>query len=147
MNILLNKLKKDMTKHAILVMIMVTAIMFVSCESTSFNSRSYRTKEANTIVISEPLVIEYDTVMCQVVRDTSIFRGQEGQQDFTAEKKRAIANCCKKKGIDLLLNPMFDVTCADNKITVVVWGLPVNYKRVRPATKDDVWMMQMQYKD
>lgn len=131
-----------------LMMLIIVAGVFAGCGTSSYNERAYRTKTAEPIVISEPLVIEYDTVMNQVVRDTSFFTPTyDGQTDFTAEKKRAIANCCKNKGIDILLNPMYDITHANGKIMVIVWGLPANYKKIRPATKDDVWMMQMQYKD
>ena len=58
-------------------------------------------------------------------------------------KKYTVARYCSKHGYDLIISPMFQVrtNAEGNIMTVTVTGFPAKYKKFRPATKEDSWML------
>ena len=58
-------------------------------------------------------------------------------------KEYTLANYCNKNGWDLIINPLYQVRTnrEGNVMTVIVTGFPAKYKRFRPATKEDSWML------
>lgn len=58
-------------------------------------------------------------------------------------KRYTIAHYCTKSGYDLIINPLFQVStnATGDKMKVIVTGFPAKYKKFRPATKDDSWML------
>ena len=120
------------------------AVFTVSCESSSFSSKTYRTIETNRTIVSEPLVVEYDTIFNERIYDTLIYKSTESSRsnNYLYEKQLAVADCCKNNNCDILVNVSYDIKDEDGKIRVIISGLPARYKRIRPATKDDLWILQ-----
>lgn len=58
-------------------------------------------------------------------------------------KEYAIAYLCNKTNCDILINPLCQVrtNAAGNVMTVTVTGFPAKYKKFRPATENDKWML------
>lgn len=58
-------------------------------------------------------------------------------------KRYTIAHYCTKSGFDLIINPLFQVStnAEGDKLKVVVTGFPAKYKKFRPATENDRWML------
>ncbi len=94
--------------------------------------------------MSEPLVVEYDTIYDSRVSDTLIYKTTESSRsnNYLYEKRLAVADCIRHHNVDVLVNVCYDVKDEDGKIIIIVSGLPAKYKRIRPATKDDLWMLQ-----
>ncbi|MBR1834922.1 MAG: hypothetical protein IJ785_05410 [Bacteroidales bacterium] len=122
----------------------VVAVLLTGCESSSFSSKTYRTIETNRTIVSEPLVVEYDTIYDSRVSDTLIYKTTESSRsnNYLYEKRLAVADCIRHHNVDVLVNVCYDVKDEDGKIIIIVSGLPAKYKRIRPATKDDLWMLQ-----
>ena len=118
-------------------------MFLASCESTSFSTSTYRTAETRNSFVAVPLIVEYDTVINQVVTDTSTFRVADGEtMDYSSLKKWAVINCSKKYGCDVLVNPAYIITNKSGDITIIVSGLPARYKKIRQATASDTWMLK-----
>lgn len=119
-------------------------VFFVGCSSSSYSLKTFRVVETADNIVSTPLVVEYDTIFCTSVSDTSTFQfvGNKRDVNFELLKKNATANCCAKYGIDVLVNVSYSIYTKRNVIYVAISGLPARYKRIRPATKDDLWMLQ-----
>lgn len=100
--------------------------------------------ETNRTVIAEPLVAEYDTIFSSSITDTLVYKATEYSKsnNYIAEKKLAVADCCLKHNIDVLVNVSYNIKHENGQITVIVSGLPAKFKRTRPATKDDLWMLE-----
>lgn len=64
-------------------------------------------------------------------------------------KSYTVANYCAKNGWDVIIDPLFQVRTnrEGNIMTVIVTGFPAKYKKFRPATKDDSWMLQFVFDD
>ena len=58
-------------------------------------------------------------------------------------KEYTVANYCYKNGWDLIIEPLYQVRTnrEGNVMTVIVTGFPAKYKKFRPATKEDSWML------
>lgn len=126
------------------LMLAAITVLLTGCESSSFSSKTYRTIETNRTIVSEPLVVEYDTIYDSRISDTLVYKSTESSRsnNYLYEKRLAVADCIRANNVDVLVNVCYDVKDEDGKITIVVSGLPAKYKRIRPATKDDLWMLQ-----
>lgn len=113
----------------------------VSCESSSFSTSTFRTAETKDVIVSVPLVVEYDTIISQRVTDTSTFK-YSNEESIVLLKKRAIVNCCNKYECDILVNPTYDISYKTGIATIIVSGLPAKYKRIRQATENDLWILK-----
>ena len=119
-------------------------MQLVSCNSSSSIS-SLRTVESRSAFVSVPLIVEYDTVINQVVTDTSTFNNMyyEGNgSNYSDLKRLAMVNCCKKHQCDVLVNPSYVLSNKSGVITIIISGLPARYKKIRQATASDLWMLK-----
>lgn len=59
-------------------------------------------------------------------------------------EKKALENAVIKHDCDVIVYPSFKIITGDDGKTcyVIVSGYPVKYKKIRPATKDDLWMIE-----
>ena len=140
---------------------MLLIMFFFSCEAPSYSygtvntSVSDVTKKTRDVVVSVPLIIEYDTVFNHIVIDTSTFqyRSHDGfyNVDYDNLKRLAAENCCRRNQCDILVNPVYNITYVDEggvagvemrgKVVIVVSGLPAKYKTIRQATPNDLWIL------
>ena len=132
-------------KKTTLLLLASVAFLSVGCESTStYSSRTIRTSEVSDLIFSAPLILEYDTVYSTVITDTSSFKSlaDQGGVNISSMRKAAVANCCAKHGFDILVNVSYHIFTINSNYYIVVSGLPAKFKRIRPATKDDLWMLE-----
>lgn len=134
-----------------MILPVLVAASLSSCETWS-DASSVRTAEAEIGLLVQPMVIEIDSVSTQMIVDTISFTDKTYQEkDKPSLCKEALVRCKLKYKFDLLVNPSYQIysdTSKKSKNTrrssyyqVVVSGFPAYYKRIRPATPDDSWMI------
>lgn len=137
-------------KVTIALALIVTSL--TSC-STWHDITTYRTAEAETGLVVQPMVIELDSISTQMIIDTIRFFGK----DFSDEDKpelyeAAMTICIQKHNFDILVSPTYQMYCESvyNQPTdfsngpsynVVISGYPAYFKRIRPASPEDSWMI------
>ena len=117
-------------------------MLLASCETSTLSMSTCRTAETRDAFVSVPLIVEYDTIISQVVTDTSTFRATEENVDYANLRKWAVINCGRKYGCDVLVNPVYHISSKSGIVTIIVSGLPARYKRIRQATAADIWMLK-----
>ena len=131
------KLKEMMT-------LALVAAGLTSCVSWH-DVTTVRTAEAETGLLVHPMVIELDSVSTQVIVDTICFIGAYYDEDKPELYSKAIAQCTQKHHFDLLVSPSCEMyytrTFSGGKYNVVISGYPAYFKRIRPATPEDGWMI------
>ena len=161
-----------MKKHLTIVAAAFALLGFASCESASnlkYNSNTPR-QYARASVITEPVILEIDTVMPNLLRDTVTFEipnmgsTEMNRTYFEDNADRYIDNTltimAANHGVDEIINFRYTAEVVsvykynqmntgteatadpiENRILVVyASGYGVKYKAMRKATKDDVWM-------
>ena len=138
-----------------LILIALLAVSLSSCE-TWHDVSTVRTAEAETGLLVHPMVIELDSVSTQMIVDTISFADKlYSDKDKPALYSEAMARCIQKHGFDLLVSPsyqMYCITTYDNSNSsqrptsstsykVIISGYPAYFKRIRPATPNDNWMI------
>lgn len=106
--------------------------------------------ETDMGAITAPLIGELDEISPSKIVDTttfniSMFRDAQVIVDLLSEYKQyALAKYCTKHGYDIIVNALFQVFTNErgDELYVVITGFPAKYKRFRPATKEDCWMLQ-----
>ena len=116
----------------------------------SITQSQARMIETDMGAITAPIIGELGEISTTKIVDTtvfniSMFRDAKAIVELLPEYKQyAIAKYCTQNGYDIILNALFQVFTNEegNKLNVVITGFPARYKRFRPATKEDVWMLQ-----
>lgn len=129
-------------KKILLICLLTLTSIITGCESSSYNVASFRIAETQDVVVSAPLVVEYDTIYQERVYDTCTFRIIDENVDYTNIKRAAVLQCSKRYHCDIIVNPSYDISRSSNEVTVIVSGFPARYSRIRPATPDDLWMLR-----
>ena len=141
-------------------------IICSSCASTfeKVNQTMVRVQEPEVGTVATPIVMELGDIPQQKITDTTVivverynlspasrtYRNpppsyQEITPSMVAEfRKTALENAVIKYDCDVIVYPSFRIFTSENgKICyVIVSGYPAKYKRLRPATKDDLWMLE-----
>lgn len=119
------------------------AVIGASCEST-YSVMNGKLIESNRTVVAEPLIVEYDTIFNKRISDTLTYKSSElsRSNNYLYEKQSALADCCRNRDLDILVDVSYDIKDERGEIRIIITGVPARYKRVRPATKDDLWMLQ-----
>ena len=135
---------------------------FFGCEAPSYSYGTVNTnvsdvtKQTRDVVVSVPLIVEYDTIFNHLIVDTSTFQysSHDGNLniDYDNLKRMAAARCCRRNQCDILVNPVYEITYVDDggvlgveikgKVTIIVSGLPAKYKTIRQATPNDLWILR-----
>lgn len=147
-----------MRKLNVLLAIAVAAAICCSCASTfeKVNQTMVRVQEPEVGTVATPIVMELGEIPQQKIMDTTIIDvdsyrspNNHGYQRITQSmlvgfRKEALENAVIKHNCDVIVYPSFRIfTSEDGKTCyVIVSGYPAKYKRLRPATKDDLWMLE-----
>ncbi len=147
-----------MRKVNVLLAIVAVAAISSSCASTfeKVNQTMVRVQEPEVGTVATPIVMELGEIPQQKITDTTIIDvdsyrhpGNQSYQRITQSmligfRKEALENAVVKYGCDVIVYPSFRIfTSEDGKTCyVIVSGYPAKYKRLRPATKDDLWMLE-----
>lgn len=128
-----------------------------SCSTTlkKVNQTMVRVQNPEVGTVATPIVMELGEISQQKIIDTTIINvyrhpaGSKGyqmiSQNMLAEyRKKALENAVIKHDCDVIVYPSFKIITGDDGKTcyVIVSGYPVKYKKLRPATKDDLWMIE-----
>lgn len=88
--------------------------------------------------VSPNKIIDTTTFSIGYIKDASIIVSM-----LPEYKQYALAKYCQKNGYDVIINALFQVSTnkAGDELLVIVTGYPARFKRFRPATKEDSWML------
>lgn len=108
-----------------------------------------RMLETQMGAVTAPIIAELDEVSSKKIVDTTRFSIGYIKDANTVVallpeyKQYAVAKYCQKNGYDVIINALFQITTnkSGDELLVVVTGFPARYKRFRPATKEDSWML------
>ena len=126
------------TNHFILPLVL--SLFVVSC-ATYYPSKQ-REVSTNITVFSEPLIVEVDSVSSERISFSYTFRLYDNA-DYKEGKQKTVNYCCAQFGYDALANVEYYVEelKKEKSVRIHITGFPVWFKRIRPATRDDVWML------
>ncbi len=147
-----------MKKVNVLLAIVAASVICTGCASTfeKVNQTMVRVQEPEVGTVATPIVMELGEIPQQKITDTTIidvdsyrYSGSTVYQRITQSmligfRKEALENAVIKHDCDVIVYPSFRIyTSEDGKTCyVIVSGYPAKYKRLRPATKDDLWMLE-----
>ena len=159
-----------MKKVNVLLAIVAASVICTGCASTfeKVNQTMVRVQEPEVGTVATPIVMELGEIPQQKITDTTIIKlsnYQSGNGNYYGVypnysnsgsyqnisqntlgnyRKKALENAVIKYDCDVIVYPSFRIyTSEDGKICyVIVSGYPAKYKRLRPATKDDLWMLE-----
>lgn len=133
-----------------LISVLLAAILMVGCEQTRpvVREKQIRAAETQAGVITEPMVLEIESISAQTLTDSTVFNismynnTAQLNADLPEYKQYALEKFVFKSEFDMIVNTTFyTYTRNDSReLVVVVKGYGVKYKKMRKATPDDVWM-------
>jgi hypothetical protein len=134
----------------VLTPVLLAAILMVGCEQTRpvVREKQIRAAEAQALIITEPMVLEIESVSEQPLTDSTVFNigmyTDAGQLNAALPeyKQYALEEFVFKSEFDMIVNATFHTYTRNDsrELVVVVKGYGVKYKKMRKATPDDVWM-------
>ena len=149
-----------MKKEKHLVVAIFVAAICSSCASTfeKVNQTMVRVQEPEVGTVATPIVMELGEIPQQKITDTTVINVNDYRRPTNASqtyqritqsmlvdfRKEALENAVLKHDCDVIVYPSFRIKTSDDGKTcyVIVSGYPAKYKRIRPATKDDLWMLE-----
>ena len=133
-----------------LIPVLLAAILMVGCEQTRpvVREKQIRAAETQAGVITEPMVLEIESISAQTLTDSTVFNismynnTAQLNADLPEYKQYALEKFVFKSEFDMIVNTTYyTYTRNDSReLVVVVKGYGVKYKKMRKATPDDVWM-------
>lgn len=133
-----------------IVPVLLSVILLASCTVTRpvVREKQIRSAEAQARIITEPMVLEIETVSAQPLTDSTVFNigmytdAAQLNAALSEYKQYALEEFVFKSEFDMIVNATFHTYTRNDsrKLVVVVKGYGVKYKRMRKATPDDVWM-------
>lgn len=134
----------------VLTPVLLAAILMVGCEQTRpvVREKQIRAAEAQAGIITEPMVLEIESVSEQPLTDSTVFNigmyTDAGQLNAALPeyKQYALEEFVFKSEFDMIVNATFHTYTRNDsrELVVVVKGYGVKYKKMRKANPDDVWM-------
>jgi len=133
-----------------LMSVLFAAILMIGCEQTRpvVREKQIRAAEAQAGIITEPMVLEIESVSEQPLTDSTVFN--VGMYTDAAQlnaalpeyKQYALEEFVFKSEFDMIVNATFHTYTRNDsrELVVVVKGYGVKYRKMRKATPDDVWM-------
>lgn len=145
-----------------IVPVLLSVMLLASCTETRpvVREKQIRAVEATAAVITEPLVLEIESLTPQPITDSTVFNisGYSTAEQLNAAmpnyKQYALEEFTFKSEYDMIVNATFHVYTRTNgkatnwagdevngqELVVVVSGYGVKYKKLRKATPEDEWM-------
>lgn len=133
-----------------MLFVMLTFAAFSQKYVHNITQSNARAIESQFGVLTAPVIGELGDISPNKIIDSCQWN-ISGVKDAATEirpyldeyKKYTVARYCSKNGYDLIISPMFQVRTnpEGNIMTVTVTGFPAKYKKFRPATKEDSWML------
>lgn len=133
-----------------IIPVLLAAILMVGCEQTRpvVREKQIRAAETQAGVITEPMVLEIESISAQTLTDSTVFNismynnTAQLNADLPEYKQYALEKFVFKSEFDMIVNTTYyTYTRNDSReLVVVVKGYGVKYKKMRKATPDDVWM-------
>jgi hypothetical protein len=120
-----------------LMIIAVSACYLVSCGtmSKSFTARTQQINKGE--IVQNPLLADLD------VKDIKVSGTATGKSIYReAVKQEAIANALKSSNADVLIEPSYEITTINDKITITVTGRPAVYKNFRTIKEEDIKLLK-----
>ena len=144
------------------VPVFLSVLLLTSCTETHpvVREKQIRAAEATAAVITEPMVLEIESLTPQPITDSTVFNicGYATAEQLNAAmpeyKQYALEEFTFKSEYDMIVNATFHVYTRLNgkttnlvgnevkgqELVVVVSGYGVKYKQLRKATLEDEWM-------
>ncbi len=119
-------------------LILVVAIIASSC-STQRSTTAKRMDIYGSGVIQYPIIAEMDV-------DSNKITGTADAPSGTSleiVKNSAVADALKKSNADILIEPTFETITSSGRVQAVVTGFPASYKNFRPATIEDMPLLEL----
>lgn len=132
-----------------LIPVLLAAILMAGCEQTRpvVREKQIRAAETQAGIITEPMVLEIESVSAQPLIDSTLFNismynnTAQLNADLPEYKQYAFEKFVFRSEFDMIVNATFyTYTRNDDVLVVVVKGYGVKYKRIRKATPEDAWM-------
>ena len=146
----------------IFVPLILSVVVFTSCTETRpiVREKQIRASEATAYVITEPMILEIESISPQPIFDSTVFNinGYTTAEQLNAAlpdyKQYALEEFVFKSMYDMIVNATFHVYTRNagkttnwagdvvegQELVVVVSGYGVKYKQLRKATHADEWM-------
>lgn len=134
----------------IIIPILLSVVLLASCTETRpvVREKQIRSGEAQAGIITEPMVLEIESVSAQPLTDSTVFNigmytdAAQLNAALPEYKQYALEAFVFKSEFDMIVNATFHTYTRNDsrELVVVVKGYGVKYKRMRKATPDDVWM-------
>lgn len=133
-----------------IIPILLSVLLLASCTETRpvVREKQIRSAEAQAGIITEPMVLEIESVSAQPIIDSTVFNigmytdAAQLNAALPEYKQYALEEFVFKSEFDMIVNATFHTYTRNDsrELVVVVKGYGVKYKRMRKATPDDVWM-------
>lgn len=127
-----------------------SVLLLTGCMQTKpvIREKQIRAAEASAAIITEPMVLEIESLSSQPLTDSTIFNismytdANQLALALPEYKQYALEEFTFKSEFDMIVNATFHTyTQNDSKeLVVVVKGYGVKYKQMRKATPEDAWM-------
>jgi hypothetical protein len=117
----------------------ISLLLLTSCATTQSSVTVKSLDIYGSGVIQHPVVAELDV---KNVRVEGIANAQSGV-NMDVLKSKAIADALSKSGADVLIEPVYESESRQGRIYMTVRGYPGSYTNFRPATLDDVPLLDM----
>ena len=116
--------------------IVIGALYLTSC-STVAKSYTARTQNINKgEIIQNPLLVDLE------VKDVKVSGTATGKTMYKETvKQEAVASALKGLNADVLIEPSYEITTINDRITVVVSGRPAFYKNFRTIEEKDIKLL------
>lgn len=133
-----------------LLFVAMTFTVFAQKNVHNITQAQARLIESEFSVLTAPIIGELGEISPNKIIDSLEFyignfkdAAREIVPNLDDYKRYTIAHYCTKSGFDLIINPLFQVSTnpEGDKLKVIVTGFPAKYKKFRPATKEDNWML------
>ena len=99
-----------------------------------------RNMEPQNAIIAVPQIAELKVEMQKYSKTYTYFHN--GSVDMVNERARALSDFQKEFKADVVVGALIDTKMNASVIEVSVQGYPAKYVEIRPATKDDLWMLE-----
>lgn len=146
-----------MKSNSLKVLTFVLLIFLVSSCNSWHDMATFQDAKVETGFVVQPMVAEIDSVSAQIMVDTIVFtKGNFSDEDKPSLFRESMIICARKHNFDILVNPTYQIFKKSvsvnsayveggngyyNDYYVVISGYPAYFKRIRPASPEDSWMV------
>ena len=121
------------------ILLLSISLLFISCTTTQQASTTRVMDIYGSGVLQFPIIGELD-VDIDKVTGTATATGTVNTENL---KKIAVSRAVKSANADLLIEPSFEIRRNGTGTTVIASGFPATYTNFRPATLDDIPLLEI----